>query len=113
MLNSSLLPLGVPGTSIDRQCGSSQQAIHFAAQAVMSGTQDIVVAGGVESMSMVPMFSALPKGEPFGSPNSDVVKARFGDAPWYSQFNGAEMICTQYEVSPATLEPTRPSLLTV
>ena len=54
---SSDLPLSVPGTTVDRQCGSSQQAIHFAAQAVMSGTQDIVIAGGVESMTRVPMFT--------------------------------------------------------
>ena len=59
VLASDLLPESVPGTTVDRQCGSSQQAIHFAAQAVMSGTQDVVIAGGVESMSRVPMFSNL------------------------------------------------------
>ena len=58
---ASNLPLSVPGTAVDRQCGSSQQAIHFAAQAVMSGTQDIVIAGGAESMTGVPMMSNLPK----------------------------------------------------
>src|SRR5213592_166340 len=60
---ASKLPESVPGTSLDRQCGSSQQALHFAAQAVMSGTQDIVIAAGVESMTRVPMFtpSALPQ----------------------------------------------------
>lgn len=85
----------MPGTAVDRQCGSSQQAIHFAAQAVMSGTQDIVVAGGVESMSSVPMMSNLPKG--LGSPNSPACQAVFGAAPestggFYSQFTGAEMV---------------------
>jgi acetyl-CoA C-acetyltransferase len=60
---ASNLPESVPATSVDRQCGSSQQALHFAAQAVMSGTMDIVIAGGVESMTRTPMFStvALPK----------------------------------------------------
>ena len=58
---SSKLPETVPGTTVDRQCGSSQQALHFAAQAVMSGTQDIVIAGGVESMTRVPMGSNMPK----------------------------------------------------
>ena len=64
----SRLPESVPGTSIDRQCGSSQQALHFAAQAVMSGTMDIVIAGGVESMSRVPMMlpSTLPAKNGFG-----------------------------------------------
>ena len=52
------LPETVPGTTLDRQCGSAQQAVHFAAQAVMSGTQDLVIAGGVEVMSSVPIASA-------------------------------------------------------
>jgi hypothetical protein len=68
VLASSVLPLSVPGTTVDRQCGSSQQAIHFAAQAVMSGTQDIVIAGGAESMTTVPMMSNIPK--ELGFPNS-------------------------------------------
>mmetsp|Transcript_61198 Transcript_61198/g.101828 ORF Transcript_61198/g.101828 Transcript_61198/m.101828 type:complete len:406 (-) Transcript_61198:95-1312(-) len=99
VLNSTILPISVPGTSVDRQCGSSQQAIHFAAQAVMSGTQDIIVAGGVESMSMVPLFSSVPKRGPFGDPNSEGVKQRFGNAPFFSQFIGAEMMCSQYEIT--------------
>ena len=60
------LPETVPGTTVDRQCGSSQQAVHFAAQGVMSGTQDIVVAGGVQNMSMIPISSAMTCAEPLG-----------------------------------------------
>lgn len=69
---SSRLPEGIPGVTIDRQCGSSQQAAHFAAQAVISGTQDVVIAGGVESMSAVPILAAMTVGveagmaSPFG-----------------------------------------------
>ena len=103
VLNSGCLPLSVPGTTIDRQCGSSQQAIHFAAQAVMSGTQDIVIAGGVESMSVVPMFSALPK--TLGGPNTAAVNERFGrDVPFFSQFDGAEMMCSQFTISRAEMD---------
>ena len=61
------LPESVPGVTIDRQCGSSQQAVHFAAQAVMSGTADLVVAGGVQKMSQYPILSAFGAGEPFGA----------------------------------------------
>src|SRR5437016_11649838 len=60
------LPEHVPGTTVDRQCGSSQQAVHFAAQAVMSGTQDLIVAGGVQQMSQIPISSAMLVAEPFG-----------------------------------------------
>ena len=60
------LPDEVPGTTIDRQCGSSQQAVHFAAQAVMSGTSDLIAAGGVQNMSQVPISSAMTAGEPLG-----------------------------------------------
>ena len=60
------LPLNVPGTTVDRQCGSSQQAIHFAAQAVMSGTQDVVLTGGVQTMSSIPIGSAMLAGRPLG-----------------------------------------------
>src|SRR5919197_311894 len=59
-------PESVPGTTIDRQCGSSQQAVHFAAQGVMSGTQDVVVAGGVQNMSAIPISSAMTAAEPLG-----------------------------------------------
>ncbi|BBY25840.1 hypothetical protein MSTO_60450 [Mycobacterium stomatepiae] len=61
------LPESVPGVTIDRQCGSAQQAVHFAAQAVMSGTADLIVAGGVQKMSQYPILSAFTAGEPFGS----------------------------------------------
>ncbi len=94
---NSCLPVSVPGTTVDRQCGSSQQAIHFAAQAVMSGTQDVVIAGGVEVMSAVPIFSNV--GRDFGVPNSEEVQRRFGPAKYYSQFVGAEMMCDEYEIS--------------
>jgi acetyl-CoA C-acetyltransferase len=60
------LPEAIPGTTVDRQCGSSQQAVHFAAQGVMSGTQDVVIAGGVQNMSMIPIAAALTAAEPFG-----------------------------------------------
>ena len=97
VLSSSSLPLSVPGTTVDRQCGSSQQALHFATQAVMSGTQDIVIAGGAESMSSVPMFSNMPKG--LGAPNSDICQSKFGPGGFYSQFVGAELIGTTYDIS--------------
>lgn len=91
---SSNLPESVPGTTVDRQCGSSQQAIHFAAQAVMSGTQDIVFAGGVESMTRVPMFSNMPKN--LGKPNDDSIKAKYGtSAEFFSQFHGAEAMAVK------------------
>src|SRR5580698_6568782 len=69
------LPDEVPGTTVDRQCGSSQQAVHFAAQAVMSGTADVVVAGGVQNMSMIPIASAMTMAAPlgFGDPFSGSV----------------------------------------
>src|SRR3984957_3902809 len=60
------LPEEVPGTTIDRQCGSSQQAVHFAAQAVMSGTNDVIIAGGVQNMSMIPIASSMAAGQAFG-----------------------------------------------
>ncbi|HZI44728.1 MAG TPA: beta-ketoacyl synthase N-terminal-like domain-containing protein, partial [Ilumatobacter sp.] len=76
-------PDTVPGTTIDRQCGSSQQALHFAAQAVMSGTNDVIIAGGVQNMSMIPIASALTAAEPFGFADpytgSEGWAARYGD----------------------------------
>jgi acetyl-CoA C-acetyltransferase len=95
---ASKLPSSIPAVTIDRQCGSSQQALHFAAQAVMSGTQDVAIAGGVESMTRVPMFSnyVLHRKEGLGtSPFSDRIKARFG-VDDFSQFTGAEMIARKY-----------------
>ena len=91
---ASTLPASVPAVTIDRQCGSSQQAIQFAAQAVMSGTQDVVIAAGVESMSRAPMYSSTIPGsgaEPF----SRKVRERFG-VDGFSQFTGAEMIARKH-----------------
>jgi len=96
---SSNLPITVPGTTVDRQCGSSQQAIHFAAQAVMSGTQDIVIAGGIESMTRVPMFSNMGPDKNAG-PNNDIIKEKFNvKAPWFSQFIGAELMGAKYGIT--------------
>jgi acetyl-CoA C-acetyltransferase len=95
---ASRLPQSVPAVTIDRQCGSSQQAVQFAAQAVLSGTQDVVIAAGVESMSRVPMFS----------PSQTYANAGIGVGPWsqalldrygvtgFSQFTGAEMMARKY-----------------
>jgi acetyl-CoA C-acetyltransferase len=97
---SSRLPESVPGTSIDRQCGSSQQALHFAAQAVMSGTMDIVIAGGVEAMTRVPMglASQLPAQNGFGKPKSPAQEERYPGVV-FSQFTGAEMMAGKYGLS--------------
>jgi acetyl-CoA C-acetyltransferase len=94
---ASRLPQSVPAVTIDRQCGSSQQSMHFAAQAVMSGTQDVVIAAGVESMSRVPMGlpTTLPMKEGLGGPWPKSVQDRFG-VPMFSQFVGAEMIAKKY-----------------
>lgn len=101
MVMASSLPDSVPAVSIDRQCGSSQQALHFAAQAVMSGTQDVVIAAGVESMTRVPM----------GTPTMLAMQAGVGTGPWpqsirdrygvseFSQFKGAEMIARNYQMT--------------
>ncbi|GAA4016439.1 acetyl-CoA C-acetyltransferase [Actimicrobium antarcticum] len=97
---ASCLPESVPGTSIDRQCGSSQQALHFAAQAVMSGTMDVVIAAGVESMTRVPMNmpSQLARKNDLGYYMSDALRARY-PGPDFSQFIGAEMIAKKYGLS--------------
>jgi len=94
---ASKLPESVPGTSVDRQCGSSQQALHFAAQAVMSGSMDIVIAAGVESMSRVPMGlpASLPAKNGFGTYMSPQIQARYPGVQ-FSQFAGAEMIAKKY-----------------
>src|SRR5207253_9255660 len=93
------MPEEVPGTTIDRQCGSSQQALHFAAQAVMSGTNDLIVAGGVQNMSMIPIASAMTVAEQFGFTDpfsgSKGWVARYGDQE-VSQFRGAEMIAEKW-----------------
>ncbi len=101
------LPEEVPGTTVDRQCGSSQQAIHFAAQGVMSGTQDLVVAGGVQNMSAIPISSAMLVGQQFGfedpfSGSEGWVK-RYGDQP-VDQFHGAEMIAREWDISREEME---------
>ena len=95
---ASKLPESVPGTSVDRQCGSSQQALHFAAQAVMSGAMDIVIASGVESMSRVPMglSAALPAKNGFGNYKSPRLEERYPHIQ-FSQFMGAEMIAKKYD----------------
>jgi acetyl-CoA C-acetyltransferase len=102
---ASRLPDSVPAVSIDRQCGSSQQALHFAAQAVMSGTQDVVIAAGVESMTRVPMFSpatlALKAG--LGGPWSDRIRRRYGVED-FSQFTGAQMMAEKYGFDRAQLD---------
>ncbi|MEV1247824.1 acetyl-CoA C-acetyltransferase [Nonomuraea sp. NPDC050022] len=100
------LPQHVPGTTIDRQCGSSQQAVHFAAQAVMSGTADLVVAGGVEVMSLVPISSpaVLGEREGMGAPyDGEGWRARFGEEE-VSQFRGAELIARKWDVSRLDME---------
>jgi acetyl-CoA C-acetyltransferase len=100
------LPQQVPGTTIDRQCGSSQQAVHFAAQAVMSGTADLIVAGGVEVMSLVPIAGPAIVGEQagMGSPYDGVGwREHFGDQE-VSQFRGAEMIAQKWDVSREDME---------
>ena len=101
------LPDEVPGTTVDRQCGSSQQAVHFAAQAVMSGTQDLVVAGGLQTMNQIPISAAMVAGQPYGQrdPFSGSVgwRARYGDQE-VSQFRAAEMIATKWEISRRAME---------
>ncbi len=101
------LPQHVPGTTIDRQCGSAQQAIHFAAQAVMSGTMDLVVAGGVQNMSAVPMMSAMLAGQPLGFDDpftgSPGWVARYGTQE-VSQFVGAEMMAARWDLSREEME---------
>ena len=101
------LPINVPGTTVDRQCGSSQQAVHFAAQAVMSGTQDVVLAGGVQTMSSIPISSAMLAGQPLGFTTpfaeSKGWQARFGDAP-VNQFYAAQRIADHWDLSREAME---------
>jgi len=99
---ASGLPQSVPAVTIDRQCGSSQQAIHFAAQAIMSGTMDLVIAGGTESMTRVPMGSAVQS--PAGSkPYPASLLGRFG-VDGFSQFGGAEMIAKKWGLTREMLD---------
>ncbi|GAA4682811.1 acetyl-CoA C-acetyltransferase [Gordonia humi] len=101
------MPLGVPGTTVDRQCGSSQQAVHFAAQAVMSGTQDVVLAGGLQNMSAVPISQAMIAGRELGfttpTAESPGWQKRFGDAE-VSQFVGADMMAKHWDISRTDME---------
>lgn len=101
------LPEHVPGTTIDRQCGSSQQAIHFAAQGIMSGTQDVVVAGGLQTMTQVPISSAMLAGQALGFNDpftgSKGWVERYGDG-LVTQFNSAEMIAEKWECSREEME---------
>ncbi|MFX1767040.1 acetyl-CoA C-acetyltransferase [Paraburkholderia sp. A1RI-2L] len=101
------LPLTVPGVTVDRQCGSSQQAVHFAAQAIMSGTQDVVVAGGVQTMTQIPISSAMTAAVPLGFTDpfsgSKGWRARFGDAP-VSQFDAAQRIADHWNLSREAME---------
>ncbi|WP_138380747.1 acetyl-CoA C-acetyltransferase [Luteithermobacter gelatinilyticus] len=101
------LPLHVPGVTIDRQCGSSQQAIHFAAQAIMSGMNDVVIAGGVQTMTQIPISAAMLAGREYGFDDpftgSRGWVERFGDGP-ISQFRSAEMIAEKWGVSREDME---------
>ena len=97
----------IPGVTVDRQCGSSQQAVHFAAQAVMSGTSDLIVAGGVQNMSAVPISSAMMFGQQLGfeTPFAGSIgwEKRYGD-PEISQFRAADMIAQKWDVSRERME---------
>ncbi|MEU8144569.1 acetyl-CoA C-acetyltransferase [Nonomuraea sp. NPDC048901] len=101
------LPEEVPGVTVDRQCGSSQQALHFAAQAVLSGTSDLVVAGGVQNMSMIPISSAMLAGRPLGHDTpfggSKGWLSRYGTQE-VSQFTGAEQIAVKWDISREDME---------
>jgi acetyl-CoA C-acetyltransferase len=101
------LPDHVPGTTVDRQCGSSQQAVHFAAQAVLSGTADVVIAGGVQNMSAVPISSAMTAGQALGF--DDPFRGSVGWQRRYggqeiSQFRSAEMIAEKWDISREDME---------
>ncbi len=101
------MPDEVPGTTVDRQCGSSQQAVHFAAQAVMSGTADLVVAGGVQNMSAIPISAAMLAGEQYGFADpfrgSPGWEARYGTQE-VSQFRSAEMIAEKWNITRDDME---------
>ena len=101
------LPEAVPGTTVDRQCGSGQQAVSFAAMGVMSGVQDLVVAGGMQNMSMIPIGLALEAAKPFG--HDDPFTGSTGWVDRYgtqevSQFRGAEMIAEKWDLSREDME---------
>ncbi|WP_284745560.1 acetyl-CoA C-acetyltransferase [Amycolatopsis sp. RTGN1] len=100
-------PDHVPGVTIDRQCGSSQQAVHFAAQAVMSGTQDLVLAGGVQNMSRIPISAAMLAGREYGFDDpfsgSKGWQERYGSVE-VSQFRSADMIAAHWDISRSAME---------
>jgi acetyl-CoA C-acetyltransferase len=100
-------PEHVPGTTVDRQCGSAQQAVHFAAQAVMAGVNDLVVAGGVQQMSQIPISSAMTLATDLGFPDPFTTSPgwveRYGDGE-VSQFRGAEMIAERWDISREEME---------
>ncbi len=101
------LPDEIPGTTVDRQCGSSQQAVHFAAQGVMSGTQDLVVAGGVQTMNQIPISAAMVAGRAYGQSDpfsgSSGWRARYGTQE-VSQFRSAEMIAAKWDITRREME---------
>lgn len=101
------MPQHVPGTTIDRQCGSSQQALHFAAQGVMSGTQDLVVVGGSQAMNAIPISAAMYAGQPYGFDDpftgSAGWRARYGDG-LLNQINSAQMIADKWQISREAME---------
>ena len=101
------LPEAVPGVTVDRQCGSSQQAVHFAAQAVLSGTADLVVAGGVQNMSQIPIAAAMTAGQAFGHDDpfrgSNGWQARYGGEE-ISQFRAADLIAAKWGIGRAEME---------
>ncbi len=101
------MPLGVPGTTVDRQCGSSQQAIHFGAQAIWSGSQDVILFGGVQNMSALPISSAMLAGREYGFDDpftgSTGWVERFGSQE-ISQFNGAQMMADKWDISRREME---------
>ncbi len=101
------LPQHVPGTAVDRQCGSAQQAVHFAAQGVMSGTQDLVVVGGVQNMNMIPIGSAMLAAQPFGIPDPFTTSpgwiARYGKEE-LNQYRSADMIAEKWQISRDEME---------
>ena len=125
VLNSETIPHTTPGVTLDRQCGSSQQAIHFAAQAVMSGTQDVVIAGGVENMSVCAIGASVIDGMARGLPMTETLQAKFNakgpvektgvggldeyqayglDPAMFSQFGGAELLAKKHGFSRADLD---------
>ena len=101
------LPEAVPGVTVDRQCGSSQQAVHFAAQAVLSGTADLVIAGGVQNMSQIPIAAAMTAGQVFGHDDpfggSDGWRSRYGGQE-ISQFRAADMIAAKWGIGRREME---------